>query len=65
MQVKTRSKENTIPYVSTFNPNNAEVFGIFTNNFHILYSDDKMKDALNGTKLIESKRQAPNLKKNY
>ena len=25
MQVKTHSKENTIPYVSTFNPNNAEM----------------------------------------
>ena len=63
MQVKTHSKENTIPYVSTFNPYNAEMFGICTNNLHILYSDDKMKDALNGTKLIKSEIQPPNLKK--
>ena len=41
MQVKTHSKENAIPHVSTFNPNNAEMFGIFTNNLHILYSGDK------------------------
>ena len=40
MQVKTHSKVNTIPYVSTFNPNNTEMFGIFTNNLHILYSDE-------------------------
>ena len=63
MQVKSHSKENTIPYVSTFNPNNAEMFGIFTNNLHIIHSDDKMKDVLNGTKLIKSERQPPNLKK--
>ena len=63
MQVKTHSKDNTIPYVSTFNPNNAEMFGIFTNNLHILHSDNKLKDALNGTKLIKSKRQPTNLKK--
>ena len=52
-----------MPFVSTFNPNDAEMFGIFTNNLHILYSDDKMKDALNGTELIKSKIQPPNLKK--
>ena len=46
MQDETHSKENTIPYVATFNPNNAEMFGIFTNNVHIIYSDGKMKDAL-------------------
>ena len=63
MQVKIHSKENAFPFVSTFNPNYAEMFGIFTNNLHILYSDDKIKDALNETKLIKSKRQPPNLRK--
>ena len=38
MQVKTRSKENTIPYVSTFYPNNAEclAYSQITYTFYIL-----------------------------
>ena len=52
-----------LPYVSTFNPNNTEMFGIFKNNMHILTNDQTMREALSTSKIIKSKRQPPNLKR--
>lgn len=55
--------EEVIPYVSTFNPNNTEMFGILRNSMHILTNDQTMREALSNSKLIKSKRQPPNIKK--
>ena len=57
------SNEEVLPYVSTFNPNNTEMFGIFKNNMHILTNDQTMSEALSTSKIIKSKRQPPNLKR--
>ena len=59
-----KNDEEVIPYVSTYDPNNTEMFSILKNNLHFLTSDQTMRDALSGTKIIKSKRQPPNLKKN-
>ena len=59
----TRNEEEVLPYVSTFNPNNTEMFGIFKNNMHILTNDQTMRETLSTSKIIKSKRQPPNLKR--
>ena len=58
-----KNEEEVLPYVSTFNPNNTEMFGIFKNNMHILTNDQTMREALSTSKIIKSKRQPPNLKR--
>ena len=58
----TRNKEEVLPYVSTFNPNNTEMFGIFK-NMYILTNDQTMREALSTSNIIKSKRQPPNLKR--
>ena len=50
----TRNEEEVLPYVSTFNPNNTEMFGIFKNNMHILTNDQTMREALSKSKIIKS-----------
>ena len=55
--------KNIIPYVSTNNPQNARMFGLFKNNIHILKSDQTMNKICNNFTFIKSKRQPPNLKK--
>ena len=62
-QVQRKQEEDKTPYVSTYNTKNPEMFGIFTNSLHILNSDPKMKDIVDSTKFIKSKRQLPNLKR--
>ena len=61
----TRNEEVMLrkPYVSTFNLNNTELFGIFKNNMHILTNDQTMREALSTSKIIKNKRQPPNLKR--
>ena len=58
-----KNEEEVLPYVSTFNPNNTEMFGIFKNNMNILTNDQTMREALSTSKIIKSKRQPPNLKR--
>ena len=58
-----KKTEDILPYVSTYNPNNTEMFGILKGNSHILTNDQTMREALSTTKMIKSKRQPPNLKK--
>ena len=57
-----KNDEEVIPYVSTYNPHNTEMFSIFKNNLHFLTSDQTIRDALSGTGIIKSKRQPPKLK---
>ena len=63
LSTQTQNKEEVLPYVSTFNPNNTEMFGILKSNMHILTNDQTMREALSESKIIKSKRQPPNLKR--
>ena len=60
---REKKAEDKLPYVSTYNPNNTEMFGILKSNVHILTNDLTMREALSTSKIIKSKRQPPNLKK--
>ena len=63
LSTQTQNKEEVLPYVSTFNSNNTEMFGILKSNMHILTNDQTMREALSESKIIKSKRQPPNLKR--
>jgi hypothetical protein len=63
LSVKDKTNEHIIPFISTYNPKNKEVFGILKNNINILNSDAKMNSILSNTKIIKSNRQLPNLKR--
>ena len=54
---------DTIAFVSTHNPNNANIFQTTKDSLKILENSQKGKLLLQNLKLINSKRQAPNLKK--
>ena len=55
--------ENFIPYVSTCNPRNTELFLVTKSNLPILYQDNILKDLMKKRQIIKSKRQPPNLKR--
>ena len=55
--VKEKSEEKTIPYVSTYNPKDPEMFRVIPDNVPILKEDDKMRNILSKYNLIKSKRQ--------
>ena len=61
-KAKTRDSENIIPFISTYNPNNPNLFGLIKSGFTTLCNTN-----VNGfsqeLKLIQSERQSPNLKK--
>ena len=63
--VKEKVKKDIIPFVSTFNPKNPEVFNIINQNLQILREDRQMKELYSKYKFLKSKRQPKNLKKNY
>lgn len=63
LKVHPKENKDIIPYISTFNPNNPEMFGIFKNNINFLHLDKTMNQALKDTSFIKSKRQPPNLKR--
>lgn len=60
--VKIKPVKNVIPYVSTHNPRNPEMFNIIRNNLPILEEDQDMKKILDTSHIIKSKRQSPSLK---
>ena len=62
-RVRSKNEERVIPYVSTFNPKNAEMFQYIYQNLPILNSDEKMKQILAENTIIKSKRQPKSLKK--
>lgn len=62
LKVKAKSKNEVIPYVSTHNPRNPEVFSIIQNNKPILEADHSLKTILENSEIIKSKRQSPSLK---
>ena len=60
---KLRENEDILTFVSTFNPNNFDMFTVFQYNREIFSKSDRLKKAFENTKIIKSQRQAPNLKK--
>ena len=59
---KRKSDETVVPYVSTFNPHNPEIFRNIRSNLPILDQSETMRNALFGKAVIKSKRQPRNLK---
>ena len=54
---------NLIPYVTTFNPHNPEIFPELRHNKSILLRNDRLKSMFKHNTFLKSKRQPPNLKK--
>ena len=52
-----------MPYVSTHNPKNPEIYNVIQFNLPILHEDPKMSSILSNFKMIKSKRQPKNLKR--
>ena len=63
LKTKESIEENIIPYVSTHNSKNPEIYKHIINNIPILERDPKMSSIIQKHKIIKSKRQPPNLKK--
>jgi hypothetical protein len=55
--------DNVIPFISTHNPKNKEIFGVLKNGIDALKNDSVMNRALANTRIIKCKRQPPNLKR--
>ena len=52
--VKLKPEENIVPYVSTYNPRDPEMFQMIMNNMPIL-QDEKMRNILSKHKILKSK----------
>ena len=63
LTVKEETVKPIIPFISTHNPKNRELFGLLKTNFTILKQDEKMNKIITETKFIKCKRQPPNLKR--
>lgn len=65
-QLRNKQQQETpevIPFISTFNPKNPEVFTMIHSNLTILQTDTRMDRIIRQSKIIKSKRQHKNLKK--
>ena len=60
---RRHAEEKIIPYVSTYNQKDPEMFKVILDNVPILKEDDKMRNILSKYKLIKSKRQPYSLKR--
>ena len=60
---ETIQDSNLIPYVTTFNPHNPEVYPDIEKNKSLLLKEEKMKTIFSSKSFLKSKRQSPNLKK--
>ena len=61
--VAIKDKENIVPYVSTYNPRDPEIFKPIIENMPILQEEETMRNFLSNYKIIKSKRQPYNLKR--
>ena len=59
----TNNEYDIIPFVTTHNPRNYDIFGFFKHIDNNLYQSEKMKNILQKKKIINSKRQPKNLKR--
>ena len=57
------SANEMIPFVTTHNPANPNIFNIARVNLPILAQNEKLKDLITQNTVIQSKRQPPNLKR--
>ena len=57
------NRKNVLPFVSTRNPNNPNLFPIIKSTLLLLFASKRMKTSIKNTKLINSKRAPKNLKK--
>ena len=64
-QQKLRNEDNKrlLTFVSTYNPRNPDIFKVIKETPPLLNASPKMKKALEGIKLINSRRQPPNLER--
>ena len=60
---KEKGREEIIPFVSTHNPNNPNIFPIIRQTFENFQHSKTISNVFNGKKLINSMRQAPNLER--
>ena len=59
----TNSANQSLPVVTTYDPNGFNLFNLVKNTVDSLNSDSRLKSLLPKLTLINSKRQAPNLKR--
>ena len=62
-QQRSPKNKDVIPFVSTFNPKNPEIFTMIHSSLPILKTDIRMNKILQQKQIIKSKRQSKNLKK--
>ena len=60
---KKPSNENTLPFITTFNPNNSNIYSTIKSSVNCLKNN--RVSGFQNIKLIQSKRQTPNHKKFY
>jgi hypothetical protein len=60
---KDKSDENVSTFVTTYNPNNVNMWNIVQNSIGVLSTDTRCNKLMNHINLINSRRQPPNLKK--
>ena len=60
--VKAKPEENIVPYVSTYNPRDPEMFRVIMDNLPILQEDENMRNILWKHRILKRKRQPYNLK---
>ena len=60
--VREKEKENLLPFVSRFSPNDGDFFKVIKQNVGYLNGSNRMKRVMSNVKLIKSTRQPPNLK---
>ena len=58
---KKPSNENILPFITTFNPNNPNIYSTIKSSVNCLKNNNV--SGFHNIKLIQSKRQSPNLKK--
>ena len=56
--VKEKNKQRNIPFVTTFNPNNPELFGIISQNRRILGKSKVIKSIKKQTPLLKEQKTA-------
>lgn len=61
--VTEKENDNVIPFISTYNPKNPEIFCSIKQNLPILQQDHQMNEIFSNYRFIKSKRQPKNLKK--
>ena len=59
---RDHDQENCLTLVTTFNPNNPNIFSVIKTGLHMLISSPRMKYALYTINIILSRRQPPQLK---